>query len=85
MTGAALAHRRTELDLARRDVQQRDELLRGVVLGDGRPAEVRLRIPLYGDEHQPRATTSCARDGWAAIRTVEARSTGCAARIPPAR
>jgi hypothetical protein len=48
MTRAALAHRRTELDLARRDVQQRDELLRALVLGTAGPAEGRLRIPLYG-------------------------------------
>ena len=48
MTSAALAHRRTDLDLARRDVQQRDELLRALVLGSAGPAEGRLRIPVYG-------------------------------------
>jgi hypothetical protein len=47
MTSAALGHRRTDLDLARRDVQQRDDLLRALVLGSAGPAEGR-RIPLYG-------------------------------------
>jgi hypothetical protein len=48
MTCAARAHRRTELELARRDVHQRNELLRGLVLGSVPAAEVQLRLPLYG-------------------------------------
>jgi hypothetical protein len=47
MTSAALAHRRTELELARRDVHQRDELLRRIVTGSAAAAELQLRLPLY--------------------------------------
>jgi hypothetical protein len=47
-TAAALAHRRTELELARRDVRRRDELLRGIVLGSFPSSEMQLRLPLYG-------------------------------------
>jgi hypothetical protein len=48
MTRAAQAHRRTELELARRDVHQRDELLRRLVLDGAPSADVRLRLPVYG-------------------------------------
>ncbi len=48
MTVAARAHRRAELELARRDAHQRDDLLRRLVLGSVPPGEVQLRLPLYG-------------------------------------
>jgi hypothetical protein len=48
ITRAVLAHRRTELALARRDVHQRDELLRRLVLGSAPTADVLMRLPLYG-------------------------------------
>lgn len=48
ITHAVLAHRRTELALARRDVHQRDELLRRLVLDPGPTAEMQMRVPLYG-------------------------------------
>ena len=48
ITRAVLAHRRTELELARRDVHQRDELLRRLVLDSTLSAEVQLRLPVYG-------------------------------------
>jgi hypothetical protein len=47
MTSAALAHRRTELELARRDVHQRDELLRRIVSGSAAAPDVQLRLPAY--------------------------------------
>jgi hypothetical protein len=48
MTAAARAHRRAELELARRDVHQRDELLARLVLGAASGSDVQLRIPVYG-------------------------------------
>jgi PucR C-terminal helix-turn-helix domain len=48
MTRAALAHRDAELELARHDVRQRDELLRRLVLDASAGAELALRIPVYG-------------------------------------
>jgi hypothetical protein len=48
MTRAARAHRRTELDLVRRDVHQRDELLRSLVFGTASPSLARMRMPVYG-------------------------------------
>jgi hypothetical protein len=48
MTRAALAHRETELELARRDVHQRDELVRRLVLDSAGGAELQLRLPLFG-------------------------------------
>jgi hypothetical protein len=46
-TSAALAHRRKELEMARRDVHQRDELLRRIVSGSAAAPDVQLRLPLY--------------------------------------
>ena len=48
ITHAVLAHRRTELALARRDIHQRDELLRRLVLDLTPTAEVQMRLPLHG-------------------------------------
>jgi hypothetical protein len=42
MTRAALAHRDAELELARHDVRQRDELLRRLVLDASAGAELAL-------------------------------------------